>query len=47
MAAELHYRVVEALDPQEFSKTIEQLLTDGWLLHGPMTAFPTRWRKEE
>ena len=40
MAATLNYRVVEAFDPQEFSDTIEQLLGEGWLLHGPMTAFP-------
>ena len=32
MAAALHYRIVEAFDPQEFSTTIEELLTDGWLL---------------
>jgi len=42
MAATLHFRIVEAFDPQEFSATIEQLLTDGWLLHGPMTAFPNQ-----
>ena len=42
MAAELHFRIFEAFDPQEFSTTIEQLLTDGWLLHGPMTAFPNQ-----
>jgi hypothetical protein len=42
MAAELHFRIVEAFDPQEFSVTIEQLLADGWLLHGPMTAFPNQ-----
>ena len=42
MAAALHYRIVEAFDPQEFSTTIEELLTDGWLLHGPMTAFPNQ-----
>lgn len=40
MAAALNFRVVEAFDPQEFSTTIEQLLGEGWLLHGPMTAFP-------
>lgn len=42
MAAALHYRIAEAFDPQEFSATIEQLLADGWLLHGPMTAFPNQ-----
>ena len=42
MAAELHFRIVEAFDSQEFSTAIEQLLADGWLLHGPMTAFPNQ-----
>jgi hypothetical protein len=42
MAAALHYRIVEAFDPQEFSTTIEGLLDEGWLLHGPMTAFPNQ-----
>ena len=42
MAAALHFRIVESFDPQEFSAAIEQLLVDGWLLHGPMTAFPNQ-----
>ncbi|ANE51562.1 DUF1737 domain-containing protein [Flavisolibacter tropicus] len=40
MAAALNFRVVESFDSQEFSTTIEKLLEEGWLLHGPMTAFP-------
>lgn len=40
MAAALHYKIIETLDSQEFSTAIEKLLAEGWLLHGPMTAFP-------
>ena len=40
MAAALHFRIIEAFDPQDFSTELEQRLADGWLLHGPMTAFP-------
>jgi hypothetical protein len=40
MAAALHYQIIEAYDPQEFSTQLALLLAEGWLLHGPMTAFP-------
>jgi hypothetical protein len=40
MAAALHFYIVESFDSQKFSQQLEQRLAEGWLLHGPMTAFP-------
>jgi len=45
MAAALHFHIIEAFDPQEFSQQLEQHLTEGWLLHGTMTAFPNETKE--